>query len=297
MTSLFFLSDSRAMFRGATIYCHGQQANRVVFNPRSEPYHLFIRGRTEPRKIVIDAGYAQGIRTGTIFGVYASSIQRDWNTVLGHLVVESIHDTQTNVIFQEDKPFDIPPVFFAVELDSELDTINAYILGGGENELPFIQSIPGLKIVDSLKDAEIALKFGRDKGQDVFYATWNGIEHKRITTTTTDLSSPDYSPIWLPFEDLKNHVRNFARFKYHIGRSIPDTGFSTLNLEWRLHESGPAYVVKVCNTQDDFFHIQLKEKERRGPFYITLRNPNRFPVWPHVYICIGDHHVISVSSA
>lgn len=301
--SLFFLSDHRALLRGASIYCRGQQANRVLFRPRLEPYHLFVRGRTKPGKIVVDAGYAQGIRAGSIFGVYASNIQRDWNTVLGHLVVEFIHDTETNVRFQEDKPFELPPVFFVVELDSELDTINAYILGETENKHQIIQSIPGLKIVDSLKDAEIALKFGQDKGQDAFYSTWNGIkgdkEYQRITTTAPILSSPnsDYSPIWIPLEYLRNHVRNFARFKYHIGRKIPSTGFGTLNLELKLYESGLADEVKTYNLQDDFIHIQLKEGERRGPFYITVKNLNRFQIWPHVFIGIGDHHIISMSSA
>jgi hypothetical protein len=299
------LSDSRALLRGANIYCHGQQANHVVFNPQSKSYDLFLRGRTEPGKIgVIDAGYAHGIRDGTFFGVYAYSIQGDWNRLLGRLVVDSIHDTQTNVKFPKGKLFVLPPVFFAVELDSELDTINAYILGGAEHGL---QSIPGLKIVDSQKDAEIALEFGHVKNQDAFHATWIGIESdkedKRITTvTTTDhrLSSPDYSPAWLPVEDLRIHVRNFARFKYHVGRSIPRTGFSTLNLDWELRESGQVTVneAKVHHSEDNFFHIQLKEQhEMRGPFYITLRNPNRFPVWPHVFMCVGDQHVISESSA
>ena len=289
------LTDSLELLRGVTVYCHGQQANHVVFNPRLESYHLFLRGRTEPGKIVIDAGFAHGIRTGTVFGVYASSIPSDWNTLLGHLVVESIHDTQSNVlIFRE--PFDLPSVFFAVELDSEFDTISTYILGGAQNELKSIRSIPGLKIVNSLKDAEIALKFGHDQGKRVLYATWHGIEsdeeYKRIITT--DLSSHDYSlTIPVPFENLSTHVRNFARFKYHTGRSIPVTGFSTLNLEWKLHEGSEANVLSL---QDNFYHMQLKKNEMRGPFFITLRNPNRFQVWPHVFICIGDHHVISVSS-
>lgn len=293
------LSYSRTLLRGATIYCHGQQANHVIFNPRLELCHLFIRGRTEPGKIVIDAGYAQGIRTGSIFGVYTSSIQRDWNIVLGHLVVEVIHDTYTIVRFQGNRPFELPSVFFVVELDSELDTINAYILDGAENEHKSIQSIPGLKIVDSVKDAEIALKFGLENEQDVFCCTWNGIkgdkEYQRITTTRPILSAPNsvYSPIWLPLEDLRDHVRNLARFKYHMGRKIPNTGFSTVNLDWKLYEYGEAF----DNLRDNFIHIQLKEGERRGPFYITLRNPNRFQVWPHVFIGVGDHHVISMSSA
>ena len=288
------MSDSRGLLRGANIFCHGQQADHAVFNPRLESHNLFLRGRIEPGKIVIDAGFAHGIRKGTVFGVYASSIPSDWNTPLGYLVVESIHDTQINVKFRE--PFDLPPVFFAVELDSELDTISTYILGGAQNELESIRSIPGVKIVNSLKDAEIALKFGHDQGRRVFYATWHGIEsdkeHKRIITT--DLSSRDYSlTVPVPSETIRTHVRNFARFKYHIGRSIPVTGFSTLNLDCKLHEGSEANVISL---QDNFFHMQLKKGEMRGPFFITLQNHSRFPVWPHVFICIGDHHIISVSS-
>lgn len=259
-----------------------------MFNPAAgESYHAFISGRTlNDGSIALSAGSAHGVQTGAVYGIYSSNVIADWNKVLGYLVVTSVNDdiSSTLGLSIANDPFHIPNIFYAVEVHYPHKTVNIFF-PNASTHITTICSIPNSKRVESAEDANITLRF--DKDRDVVSFSWNGVanDNKRIPRPT---GKKDANLLSMKDEKhILRMIRSAARFTYHLTMSSPDSSLVSRGLKVQLRAVDP---VKEKPTGNDLLKGELAEfrlsvKQTLGPYCLVLKNENDFPVWPFIFIC------------
>ena len=279
------------------IHCYGQNVDRILFNPAAgEAYHAFVSGRTlKDGSIALAAGSAHGVLIGAVYGIYSSNVIADWNTVLGHLVVDNVNDdiSSTLCLPMGSEPFHFPTIFYAVESHCPHKTVNIFF-PDASTHITTICSSPNSKRVESIKDANITLKLDKD----IVSFSWNGVtndnERMRKTARRTDVTLLSMKT---EKRQILRLVRNAARFTYHLTRSSPDNSLVSRGLTVQFQEVDAATEKPTGKDllEGGFAELKLAVNETRGPFCLILKNENNFPVWPYIFICEPDGFDICAS--
>ena len=266
------------MFRpaGIEIDCHGQNVDRLLFNPRKgRAHHAFVPGRAETDgTLTLFAGSAHGVKEDSTFGIYTDHIAHDQSPI-GHLQVERVRNSTTSKLRLPNSDFDVPPVFYAVETRCPHETVDVC-----KPRDVNIQSSRSWKETDKAK-ANITLE--RNSISNEVEVFWNGFAGPGIRIP----KSGPVNCLSLPADELVKVISHAARFKYVVG--------SLANPPSESH--APLVEAEVQEVDEDTEKptgpnllknnlVELNIKDNDQPMYcLVLQNLAKVEIWPFVFRC------------
>jgi len=293
------LADKIEANMDSKVECYGRNVDRLVFNPAGEAFHAFISCDTDHGNMNLGAGFAHGVKPGTIYAIYRSNINSTKNRVLTYLVVSSVEDAfSAKLSFIEGQPrvdFKLP-IFYAVAahipdegIKINLSTpIAATESFPGSNKVDtsavkeMLRSSPYSTEVDKPEDANMTMELETDHVRFL----WKGLEEDRGRVQVDTAATRIYSDV----NRFKLGLKLAARFHYHLSRP-PLSGIAG-DFEVQLYKvkersdgdaNKPGIGKKIPITDGRFSEVALTTSES-CQVCLTLENNTEFSLWSYVFI-------------
>jgi len=277
-----------ALFRpgGIEVDCHGQNVDRLLFNPRKgKAHHAFVPGRAETDgTLTLFAGRAHGVTEGSTFGIYTHHIAHHQSPI-GHLQVERVRDSTTSKLhLPNSHDFNVPPVFYAVATRCPHEIVDV--------SKPDDVNIQSSRTWKETEEAKANITLERNSNSDEVNVFWNGFADPGIRI-------PKPGPgncLSLPADELAKVIRHAAQFKYVVG-SLANTLSQTPLFEVEFQEfdevtEQPTGCNLLVKDKGNLVELKLNIKDNGEPMYchepmycLVLRNLAKFEIWPFVFKC------------
>ncbi|CAA7265122.1 unnamed protein product [Cyclocybe aegerita] len=255
--------------RDLEVTAFGSNVDRPLFNLKGTPSHYaFIPGRISSEgHFVLSAGNAHGVREGAIYGIYRHNIRdaecEGDKIVILKVVTLNDDDITATLGHVEGQQPPVPGFFYAVEERHYFERIKIFVDAETETRLNKALSSDWISAKEKTQAAMIAGIAGGEVS-----LTWNGFNDLPGKPTKLD-----------PIEDddfaIRREISRAARF-HHLLDTFPRSNL----VSSRLASDG--FEVQKC------IEANVEEDSLLGPYCLSITNANKFPVWPHVFICDPD---------
>ena len=287
----FLLTTALYRPSGIEIDCYGRNVDRLLFNPAGgRAHYAFISGRAETDgSFTLFAGAARGVEKSTTYAIYANHIQTDQKCI-GHLNVKggkhAIRAITTQLSPRPlDIPFDLPPVFFAVETCCPHKTVDIF---PGDVDTSAIKS----SIWRAAKEDEANITLNIIDNNIQFL--WNGFTDSGMRVTTGDANN-----LSIPHDEQAKLIRAIglaARFTYYVRPPNPSRLSSSLfKVEFQEVDENTEDPNGTDLLKDGLVSLDITKDNSRRSFCLVLHNTAKFDIWPYVFKCDPSRFSISAS--